>query len=369
MDEPGAMSGQQENSAAETPALPASGLAARNDPAAGDDSRVATPPAVPEVGTMLRTAREQHGFTASDIAGKLRMGVKQVNALETGDYSMLPTGTFLRGFVRNYARAVNLNSEEVIALLETTHRGAASVAAASVVIPAQQNIAVKPPGGELATPKGRMIIVAAIAAALAGAVWYWWEYIRPSKVGANASQQRISQPLAIDLPATSPGTAPIVAPPDPPVAVQTPATATAGGVAPDLPVQGSVSVPISPPAAGALPVPAPTPPGPVATTVAAPANVISAVSGASPIRPQAAGASGASIGFTFTGDSWVEVVDANGKTLLSKRFKAGDAEEVSGRAPLSVVVGNAQVTRMAFNGREFDLTPHTRVSVARVSVK
>jgi len=327
----------------------------------------------PEVGTLLRTAREQQGFTVSDIAGKLRMGVKQVSALECGDYTTLPTGTFLRGFVRNYAKAVSLNSEEVIALLEKTHRGAASVAAASVVVPVQQNIAVKPPGGDLATPKGRMIIVAAILAALAGAVWYWWEYVRPAKAGATSDVQGSSQPLAIALPAPPAGPTPTAASPDPVVPVQPAATAATDSVVPGVPTQGGVPLTIPTPTATAVPAPtpaaAPIQLGAVTATVTAPAVGNSAVPATAPVKPQTATAGGAALGFTFTGDSWVEVVDAGGKTLLSKRFKAGDAEEVSGRAPLSVVVGNAQVTRMTFNGREFDLAPHTRVSVARVSVK
>ena len=80
-------------------------------------------------------------------------------------------------------------------------------------------------------------------------------------------------------------------------------------------------------------------------------------------------AGGAALGFTFSGDSWVEVVDGAGKTILSRRFKSGDAEEIAGRAPLAVVIGNASTTRMAFNGREFDLVPHTRGAVARMTVK
>ncbi len=366
MDEPGAMSGQQESTSSESPAAQSSGLTASNDPAVNEDGGALTPPAVPEVGTLLRSAREQQGFSASDIAGKLRMGVKQVSALECGDYSTLPTGTFLRGFVRNYARAVNLNSEEIIALLEKTHRGAASVAAASVVVPAQQNIAVKPPGGDLATPKGRMMIVAAIAVALAGAVWYWWEYVRPAKTGASAVQQVASQPVAV--PVSPAGPTPTAAAPDATVVVQQPATATADGVAPTVPPPAGAAATMPPPPAMAG-APAPTHAGNAAATVAGPAAANSAVPVSAPVKPPAAVAGGATLGFTFTGESWVEVVDGAGKTLLSKRFKAGDAEEVSGRAPLSVVVGNAQVTRMAFNGREFDLAPHTRVSVARVSVK
>jgi cytoskeleton protein RodZ len=75
------------------------------------------------------------------------------------------------------------------------------------------------------------------------------------------------------------------------------------------------------------------------------------------------------LGFTFTAESWVEVTDGTGRTVISRRYKAGEADEVSGRGPFTIVVGNAQATRMAYNGREFDLAPHTRVSVARVTLK
>ena len=75
------------------------------------------------------------------------------------------------------------------------------------------------------------------------------------------------------------------------------------------------------------------------------------------------------LGFTFGGESWVEVVDRTGKTVLSKRYKGGEAEEIIGVAPFSIVIGNAHVTRMAYNGKEVDLVPHTRVSVARLTVK
>jgi len=33
------------------------------------------------------------------------------------------------------------------------------------------------------------------------------------------------------------------------------------------------------------------------------------------------------------------------------------------------VIGKAGATRMAYNGKEIDLTPHTKLAVARVTVK
>ena len=59
-------------------------------------------------GAILATERERQGLARADIAQRLHMSVSQIEALESGDYARLPRGTFLRGFARNYARAVVL---------------------------------------------------------------------------------------------------------------------------------------------------------------------------------------------------------------------------------------------------------------------
>ena len=56
-------------------------------------------------GQLLAAERERQGLSRADIAQRLHMSASQVEALETGDYARLPRGTFLRGFVRNYAKA------------------------------------------------------------------------------------------------------------------------------------------------------------------------------------------------------------------------------------------------------------------------
>ena len=58
-----------------------------------------SPPPAATPGEMLKRAREATGLTVGDIAARLRMGVKQVHALEMADYASLPTGTFLRGLM------------------------------------------------------------------------------------------------------------------------------------------------------------------------------------------------------------------------------------------------------------------------------
>jgi len=71
-----------------------------------------------QVGARLRAGREAMGLDVADMARQLRLGPRQVEAIESGDLSGLPGKTFVRGFVRNYARAVNLESAPLLALLD-----------------------------------------------------------------------------------------------------------------------------------------------------------------------------------------------------------------------------------------------------------
>lgn len=303
-------------------------------------AEVATPV---QVGVLLREGREKLNLSAGDIATKLRMGVKQVTALENADYAALPTGTFLRGFVRNYAKMVSLNADEVLALLEKNNSAAVAIRATPVVVPSQQNIKVPAPGGELATPNGRAIVVGIVVLLLLAAVWYWWVHVFPYRSEGGRVRAAATQSIAVPQPAETAES--------PPQAVQTPSVDSAQAVSPTGIGAGAIASP------------------PVAPVVAGPVAIPAAEKPRAPARPAMVPSGSAALGFTFSGESWVEVIDGTGKTVVSRRFAAGDAEEVIGRAPFSVVIGNASLTRMAFNGRELDLEPHTRGAVARMTVK
>ncbi|MDP2784018.1 MAG: DUF4115 domain-containing protein [Sulfurimicrobium sp.] len=66
-------------------------------------------------GTKLARAREAQDLSVADVARALRLGIKQVEALEANAYDKLPGRTFVRGFVRNYARLVSLDPDRLVA--------------------------------------------------------------------------------------------------------------------------------------------------------------------------------------------------------------------------------------------------------------
>ncbi len=58
------------------------------------------------VGDRLRAARQKAGLDLSDIAARTRVPLRHLTAIESGDYSALPSSTYSIGFVRAYARAI-----------------------------------------------------------------------------------------------------------------------------------------------------------------------------------------------------------------------------------------------------------------------
>ena len=67
--------------------------------------------------------------------------------------------------------------------------------------------------------------------------------------------------------------------------------------------------------------------------------------------------------------SWVEVVDAQGRTLVSRTVAAGESLGVDGALPMKVKIGNAQGTTVTLRGQNVDLAPWVRDNVARLQLK
>ena len=69
-----------------------------------DVAEVEKQPASP--GQMLRAAREAKGWKVEQVASQLKLSRRQIEALEADAFADLPGLTFVRGFVRNYARVL-----------------------------------------------------------------------------------------------------------------------------------------------------------------------------------------------------------------------------------------------------------------------
>ncbi|WP_461310489.1 helix-turn-helix domain-containing protein, partial [Azonexus hydrophilus] len=70
------------------------------------------------VGQTLRQAREARQLPLADVARALKLGERQLTALESDQWSELPGATFVRGFVRNYARLLALDAAPLMETLD-----------------------------------------------------------------------------------------------------------------------------------------------------------------------------------------------------------------------------------------------------------
>ena len=70
-------------------------------------------------GSFLREAREAQGLSLAEVAGALKFSVRQIEALENDNHEHLQGKTFLRGFIRAYARMLKLQPEPLLEMLES----------------------------------------------------------------------------------------------------------------------------------------------------------------------------------------------------------------------------------------------------------
>jgi cytoskeleton protein RodZ len=109
----------------------------------------------------------------------------------------------------------------------------------------------------------------------------------------------------------------------------------------------------------------PKQPAPAAIPIAAQAAVKPAAGNAVAAEP----GERATLRMVFDQESWVEIKDRNGNTIFGQLSPAGSRRSVSGEPPFDVVVGNAVGVRLTYKDEAVDLSAHTQVDVARLTLE
>lgn len=246
-------------------------------------------------------------MSLAEAAASLKMSPRQIEAVEAEDYSRLSGATFIRGFIRNYAKLLKIDAAQVIAALEAR----TALPAAELSAPADSGV--RMPSGADRQGKGTVAATLFALTLLGIAVALYFNVVDlgallkpysdvPAVLKPSSEQTQIVQPLAQPLAAV---------------------------------------------------VPAPLAEAPAAVPAAPPAS-----------RPGAR-----QLVFSFDADSWVEIRDATGRTIFSQMNPKGTTQVVEGRSPFQLVVGNASYVRLQYNDQPVDLGPHTRVEVARLTLE
>ncbi len=65
------------------------------------------------IGDLLKQKRMSKGVSLKDVAAETRVSVRMLQAIEKDDYTVLPGGIFNKSFVRQYARYLGMNRDDV----------------------------------------------------------------------------------------------------------------------------------------------------------------------------------------------------------------------------------------------------------------
>lgn len=148
-----------------------------------------------KVGEKLRDARLAQGLELSDIAARTRIPLRHLEAIETSDYSGLPSPTYAVGFVKSYARAIG--ADEVALARELR-------AETSSMFAAREAYETYDPEDPVREPSSGLVWAGAVIAVLllaALALWYGTDLFRSSGTPE-------STPAPTETPVTAPETAP-----------------------------------------------------------------------------------------------------------------------------------------------------------------
>lgn len=292
-------------------------------------------------GAMLKEARTEAKLSLEHVASELRMTPQKVRAIEDDDFSRLPTQTFVRGYLRSYAKLVNLDPDEVLA----AYRQAlieAGLKDDSEESPLEFNIS---------RPRRSLWhfgiwVLILLAALWLGSLWFVNNQpsiseglgSRPASESGVAAQAQPNEIAATEAEGENDS------------ALAQPAETDmneAGAPAVESEAEQTEFVPLA------------------ETGTQEPADSLASAETSEPkvqVTPMASVAEVSEQGLdrlqlSFTEECWLVVTDARGDVLHTDLMQPGQSLSLAGVAPFEVKLGNAQAAQLTLNGEPVDFKP------------
>lgn len=324
--------------------------------------------AVHSTGERLRLAREKMGLTQQNVAERLCLKLSTVRDIEEDKSPADLASTFLRGYIRSYARLVHIPEEELLPMM------AKQTPVRAAKIEPMQNFSL---GKRRKKRDGWLMIftwlVLFVVVGLTGA--WWWQNHKASQddlvsmADQNGSSSDNSQSIALEGSSDA-------------------SDETAAPAAPDETnsADSSAAAPVASQPSSTAPAAASTPSAAPAATAASNAVVAPSQApvdnAASPTATAAGGqlpTTGAAVSdatadpntvvMNFNADCWLEVSDATGKKLFSGMQRSGGKLALSGTAPYRLKIGAPRAVQVQYQNQPVDLSRFIRTNqVARLTL-
>ncbi|EOL8956826.1 cytoskeleton protein RodZ [Cronobacter dublinensis] len=313
-------------------------------------------------GERLRLAREQLGLSQQVVAERLCLKVSTVRDIEEDNAPADLASTFLRGYIRSYARLVHVPEEELLPMLAKQ----APVRTAQVA--PMQTYAL---GKSRKKRDGWLMsftwLVLFVVVGLTGA--WWWQNHKAQQEEISTMADQSSAELSQNA-ASSPQSVPLN--------TDTPADASQEQATPpaDLPSGDAQATAANTPQPTPMPSPntasqrpVVVPPSQASTDTAAQQQ--NAAQSQLPVgqTSTATAANGNALVMNFTADCWLEVTDATGKKLFSGLQRKDTNLNLTGEAPYRLKIGAPSAVQIQYQGKPVDLSRFIRTNqVARLTL-
>lgn len=290
-------------------------------------------------GQLLRQAREIKNVSVQQVALQLNLKAELIEQIEQDKLDPAILETFVRGYLRAYARYLKLPEQDIIKAFER-QTGIATVAVKPMRTFSNRT-------ANQATENRFMWLTYAIGLFLLALLFIWWW---------QTSQQLPLTSTAIDVPAgeqeeTTPVSVPDYLPAEQDTVASEPDPALLQNDLAETNTQENEHLTDNTIIAMAtLPV---VPEDIPVIAEAAPQTLLTAVD---------------SLKMIFRENCWIDVVDADGGRIAYGTKQAGYIMEVTGKAPFVITLGNPSVVDIELNQQPFDLSAFPGGRVAKFTL-
>lgn len=293
-----------------------------------------------EAGTLLKNKRESLGLTQKQISDRLKLRVTLIQQIEENQFESDQVATFMRGYIRSYAKYVNLDEKVVLNALH--HSGDAQ----------HQEQEMLSFSRKTKTEKHNsriMLLTWSIFAVIVGisSLW-WWQNQQQDTLSQSLANTESSEELVVEESLDPELTSLEVIEAEQNAEIS-PATENSDELTEVSSAEDSVTL------------------DPVEVIEEAPeaADVASVTAEPETVAPEAVVNE---LVMQFSADCWIQVKDASGKTLSTGIKKAGQTLNLSGTAPYKVILGAPEGVSMTFASEPVDLSGYTSGKVARITL-
>ncbi|MEN5017664.1 cytoskeleton protein RodZ [Erwinia sp. Eh17-17] len=317
---------------------------------------------VNSTGERLRGARELMGLTQQNVAERLCLKLSTVRDIEEDKSPADLASTFLRGYIRSYARLVRVPEEELLPMMAKQ----APVRAAKVEPMQSYSL-----GKRRKKRDGWLMIftwlVLFVVVGLTGA-WWWQNHKAAQDDLVNMADQNASSagdnsqsiPLTDNSASSGSDSAAQTAIP----LETTPADSANSGSAPAAAAPSATAQPSAANTQADNNQPAVVSPSQAPVDSAAGGQLPTSSAGISQpaVDPNA-------VVMNFSADCWLEVTDAAGKKLFSGIQRSGGKLSLAGTAPYHLKIGAPAAVQIEYQGKPVDLSRFIRTNqVARLTL-